>query len=161
MTDQELYEKARFYGRNAIQWRQRFIGLLPEVEKRGLYATKGFDSMFEFAFKLAGLSEEQVSTALNLEKRFADKPTLKALLENGEVSINKLVRIQSVVTAENEAFWAQQVQLLPKKALETLVRDERSLRHEGALPGQMMPLQLSEDVKVRLEKLQEKGIDLS
>ena len=157
MTDQELYEKARLYGRNTLMWRQRFIGLLPEVERRRLYAAKGFGSMSEFAFKLAGLSEEQVRTALNLEKRFADKPTLKALLENGEVSINKLVRIQSVATVENEAFWAQQVQLLPKKALETLVRDER---HEGALPGQIMPLQISVDVKARLEKLQEKGIDV-
>ena len=155
MTDEELYEKARLYGQNALLWRQRFMGLLPEVEKRRLYATKGFGSVFEFAFKLAGLSEEQVRTALNLEKRFSDKPALKALLEKGEVSINKLVRIQSVVTPENEAFWAQQVQLLPKKALETLVRDERSL------PGQMLPLQISEDVKCRLEKLQEKGIDVS
>ncbi|MEK9159897.1 MAG: hypothetical protein AAB383_04170 [Patescibacteria group bacterium] len=155
MTDEELYEKARLYGQNALLWRQRFMGLLPEVEKRRLYATKGFGSVFEFAFKLAGLSEEQVRTALNLEKRFSDKPALKALLEKGEVSINKLVRIQSVVTPENEAFWAQQVQLLPKKALETLVRDERSL------PGQMLPLQISQDVKCRLEKLQEKGIDVS
>lgn len=75
---------------------------------------KGFGSVFEFAFKLAGLSEEQVRTALNLEKRFSDKPALKALLEKEGVSIHKLVRIQSVATAENEAFWAQQLQLLPK-----------------------------------------------
>ena len=155
MTDQELYEKARLYGQNALVWRQRFMGLLPEVEKRRLYATKGFGSVFEFAFKLAGLSEEQVRTALNLEKRFSGLPILKGLLEEGAVSIHKLVRIQSVATVDNEAFWAQQVQLLPKKALETLVRDERSL------PGQMLPLQISEDVKCRLEKLQEKGIDVS
>ena len=28
MTDDELYNKAKFYGRNALYWRQRFIGLL-------------------------------------------------------------------------------------------------------------------------------------
>lgn len=156
MTDEELYEKARLYGKNALLWRQRFMGLLPEVNRRRLYEQKGFGSIFEFAFKLAGLSEEQVRTALNLGNRFADKPVLKALLEQGEVSVNKLVRIQSVVTPENEAFWAEKVQVLPKKALETLVRDER-----GALPGQTLPLQISEDVKERLEKLQEKGIDVS
>ena len=57
MTDEELYEKAVMYGRNALLWRQRFMGLLPEVQRRGLYAKKGFGSVFEFAFKLAGLSE--------------------------------------------------------------------------------------------------------
>ncbi|MFA6024326.1 MAG: HNH endonuclease signature motif containing protein [Candidatus Gracilibacteria bacterium] len=155
MTDQELYEKAKLYGKNVLLWRRKFMGLLPEVEKRRLYLVKGFGSVFEFAFKLAGLSEEQVRMALNLEKRFSDLPALKALLERGEVSVNKLVRIQSVVTAENESFWAQQVQLLPKKALETLVRDEKSL------PGQRVPLQISDAVKSRLEHLQEKGIDVS
>ena len=68
MTDQELYEKAVLYGRNALQWRQRFMGLLPEAEKRRVYAVKGFGSVFEFAFKLAGLSEEQVRRVLSLEK---------------------------------------------------------------------------------------------
>ena len=155
MTDQELYEKALLYGKNALLWRRKFMGLLPEVQRRRLYLAKGFGSVFEFSFKLAGLSEEQVRTALNLERRFSDKPALKALLEDGEVSIHKLVRIQSVATVENEAFWAEQVQILPKKALETLVRDEKSL------PGQSKPLQISEDVKWRLEKLQEKGIDVN
>ena len=127
MTDQELYEKARLYGRNALLWRQKFIGLLPEVQRRRLYEKKGFGSVFEFAFKLAGLSEQQVRTALNLGVRFSDKPTLKALLENGEVSVNKLVRIQSIATPQNEADLAQAVQLLPRKALETFVRDERKV----------------------------------
>ena len=87
MTDQELYEKARLYGKNALFWRQKFTGLLPEVEKRRLYEKKGFGSIFEFAFKLAGLSEQQVRNALNLARSFSDKPILKALLENGEVSL--------------------------------------------------------------------------
>ena len=177
MTDQELYEKARLYGRNALLWRQKFIGLLPEVQRRRLYEKKGFGSVFEFALKLAGLSEQQVRTALNLGVRFSDKPTLKALLENGEVSVNKLVRIQSIATPQNEADLAQAVQLLPRKALETFVRDERkvavqnedglgeplfepkSLHVQSAL--RVQALHLNDEVTEKLLELQEKGIDVN
>lgn len=155
LSDADLYRLCRDYGERALLWRRKFIGLLPEVERRRLYSAHGFSSVFEFAFKLAGLSEQQVRTALNLDRRFTEMPALKAALESGEVSINKLVRIQSVATVENEVFWAQQVKVLPKAALETLVRDEKSL------PGQRAPLQLAGPVKARLEELQEKGIDIN
>lgn len=109
-------------------WRRKFIGLLPEVERRRLYEKKGFNSIFEFAAKLAGLSADQVRLALNLERRFADKPILKKMFENGEASINKLNRIVSIATAENEEELAAQIKVLPKSALDTLVRDKKQAR---------------------------------
>ncbi len=125
ITDQKLFDLCKNYGREVLQWRQKFIGLLPEVQKRKLYEKKGFQSIFEFAKKLAGLSEEQIRTALNLDRIFEDKPVLKNIFINGEVSINKLVRITSVATQENQDFWANQVKMLSSRALETLVRDAR------------------------------------
>ena len=142
LSDQALYERARTYGQNALQWRQKFIGLLPEVARRRLYEKKGFGSIFEFAAKLAGLSEAQVRTALNLERRFADLPQLKSLLETGEVSVHKLVRIQSIATTENEADLAQAVQLLPKTALETLVRDEKFATRAASTRATMQNLRV-------------------
>ena len=65
MTDEKLYELAKLYGRNALVWRQKFMGLLPEVEKRKLYERKNFGSIFEFAYKLAGFSEQQLLTSLH------------------------------------------------------------------------------------------------
>ncbi len=156
MTDQELYEKAIMYGRNALLWRQKFMGLLPEVERRKLYEKKGFGSTFEFAFKLAGLSEEQVRRVLNLERKFADLPVLKELLVEGEVSVNKLARVASIATVENERELAEAVQVLPQKALETLVRDEvgpKSVRAHN--------LELSNEVTEKLLELQEKGLDVN
>ena len=161
MTDEKLYELAKMYGRNALVWRQKFMGLLPEVEKRKLYERKGFGSIFEFAYKLAGLSEQQVRTALNLERRFAELPALRSLLVEGKVSINKLVRVASIATVENEGELAEAVQLLPKKALETWVRDGLDTpQNEGkVVPGH--ELGLSEEVTKKLLELQEKGLDLN
>ena len=174
MTDDELYNKAKFYGRNALHWRQKFIGLLPEVDRRQLFESKGFDSIFEFAYKLAGLSEQQVRTALNLNQRFSELPTLKALLEEGKVSVNKLIRVASIATPEHERELAQAVQILPKKALETWVRDEKSLNTNGSvkplfgaksLPGhdhaRQCELKISEEVTGKLLELQKKGLDLN
>ena len=125
VSDENLYQLCQRYGENARFWRQKFIGLLPEVFKRKLYEKKGFSSIFEFSKKLAGLSEEQVRLVLNLEKRFEETPILKSLLVEGKVSMNKLARIVSIAKPENEMFLATQVQVLSKSAVETLVRDEK------------------------------------
>ncbi len=174
MTDDELYNKAKFYGRNALVWRQKFIGLLPEVNRRQLYGRKGFDSIFEFSYKLAGLSEQQVRTALNLDQRFSGLPALKALLVEGKVSVSKLVRVASIATVENERELAEALQILPKRALETWVRDEKSLGENGlnkpqnegkSLPGhdhaRQCELKISEEVTGKLLELQKKGLDLN
>lgn len=125
LTDKQLYHLCKKYGHRARLWRQKFAGLLPEVYKRRLYERKGYGSIFEFAAKLAGMSQDQVRLVLNLERRFEDKPILKSMLENGEVSVNKLARVAYVANSENEEFWAGQAKLLPHKALETLIRDEK------------------------------------
>ena len=168
MTDEKLYELARLYGRNALVWRQKFMGLLPEVARRGLYERKGFGSIFEFAYKLAGLSEQQVRTALNLEKRFSGLPALRSLLVEGKVSINKLVRVASIATVENEGKLKEALQLLPQKVLETFVRDERCENENGlgeplfgAKSLRAHDLKLSGEVTEKLLGLQEKGLDLN
>src|SRR3989338_4471656 len=125
ISDQELLELCYKYGTQALLWRRKFIGLLPEVNRRQLYKRKGCSSIFEFAARLAGISREQVERVLGLERKFENMPILKKLLINGEVSVNKLARISSVANPENQEFLADQVRLLPKNALETLVRDEK------------------------------------
>ena len=40
LSDKELYRKCQYYGTAARMWRQKFIGLLPEVNKRRLYEKK-------------------------------------------------------------------------------------------------------------------------
>jgi hypothetical protein len=42
MSDENLYNLCILYGEKARMWRQKFIGLLPEVYKRRLFEKKGF-----------------------------------------------------------------------------------------------------------------------
>lgn len=141
-SDEKLFLICRQYGELALRYRNKFAGLLPEVYRRRLYKKKGFGSIFEFAAKLAGMSEEQVRLVLNLEGRFGDKPALKEFLVNGEVSVNKLARVASIATPENQEFLANQAKLLSKSALDTLVRDEKFLK---SLPVHSNPSQNSKN----------------
>ena len=125
------------------------MGLLPEVNRRSLYKKKGCTSIFEFAAKLAGISEEQVRVVLRLEKRFEKTPTLQKLLVAGEVSVHKLARVVSIATPDNEEALAAQVKELPKMALETLIRDQKSL------PGRTFTL--SAEVQKELDLLHQQG----
>jgi hypothetical protein len=176
-SDEKLYALCKKYGENALYYRRKFIGLLPEVYKRKLYEKKKFGSIFEFAARICGVSEEQVRRVLNIEKRFEDKPILKEMLVNGEVSANKLAKIASIATTENQQALATQVKLLPCRALEVLARDERlGLQEAGYknVDGLQKPLfevksvhvntiepRFDDDVKQQLAELQEKGIDIN
>lgn len=176
LTNEKLYELCKKYGSQAKFWRQKFIGLLPEVNRRRLYEEKGFSSIFEFAAKLCGLSIEQVRLTLNLEKRFEDKPILKKILENGEANINKLSRIASIASPDNEEELAEKIKLLPKSAIDTFVRDfkwktgdrdglqkaffdDKSLY--GQTPGVTLKFQISDDVIEELNELCSKGINVN
>jgi len=171
LSDKKLYGLCKQYGENALYWRRKFTGLLPEVNRRRLYEKKGFGSIFEFAKKLCGISEEQVRRVLNLEERFKDKPTLHKALISGEISINKLARITSVATPENEGFWAKKVSQLPNRALETFVRDVKNEDQNGLFEPKtenksvhvhkLEGLHLESDVEEELLKLRGKGIDIS
>lgn len=183
ISDEKLFKMCREFGSNALKWRQKFAGLLPEVHRRRLYEKKGFASIFEFAKKLCGMSEEQVRLVLNLEKRFENKPALQKLLLDGEASMNKLARVVSIATPENQEELADKVQLLPNRALETFVRDQQNSKAEvtyqdgffkpesdpKSLHVQICPQQNSDIVKLRLDpeilkellELQSKEIDVN
>lgn len=160
LSDDQLFILCQEFGKKARQWRQKFVGLLPEVYKRNLFRTKGFASIYFFAAALGGVSENQVNTVLQLEKKFEKTPKIKKILVNGEVSHHKLARIASVVKPENEDFWSQQVKTLPQSALSTLVRDVTGKPGPKMLSANT-ELKLSPAITTRLLELQNKGVNIS
>ncbi|MFA5821368.1 MAG: hypothetical protein WC873_04730, partial [Candidatus Gracilibacteria bacterium] len=94
-----------------------------------------------------------------------------------------LARITSIATVENQEFLGNQVQLLSKSAVETLVRDIKTENQNGlfepqieakSLPGQethersecapfskLQNLILSPEVIAKLSELQNKGLDVN
>lgn len=178
-SDKKLLSLCALYGEQALRWKRKFAGLLPEVNRRKLYEKKRCGSIFEFAKKYAGMSEEQVRRVLNLEVRFDPLPVLKEALVRGEINVSKLARVASIATPENQEILVEQAKILSKNALETLVRDESKNKDEvkiqsglfepqikdksvpGHRPGiDISALKIPEDVLQKLLELQNKDIDL-
>ena len=185
-TDKELYQLCKRSGAEALEARRKFAGMLPEVQKRELTSLangkswlekRGYASIYHFAAKLAGMSSEQVDMVLRLEKRFSDKPALYKALTEGDISVNKLARIASIATVENQAPLAEKIEVLSQKAVEVFVQDyknenglqqpqnqQKSLRAQSLNlenTDQKNNLQLDEDVLSRLLEMQEKGININ
>jgi len=168
MTDEKLYELCKKFGSAVLEARRKFAGLLPEVYKRRLYEKKGFSSIFEFAAKLAGISKEQVNLVLKLERKFEDKAVLRDALISGEVSANKLVRIVSIATKENQNELFETVKVLSNRAVETFVKDVKRENPDGFLKPlfdqesmHVHGLKLDKDVEEKLLEMQGKGIDVN
>jgi len=144
LSDKKLYLICKKWGAAALAARRKFAGLLPEVysretaerEKgRSWLKKRGFSCIYEFAAKLAGMSREQVDLVLSLEKRLEDKPILRKALVSGEVSANKLARVVSIATAENQRDILKKVEGLSSRALEVFVKDFKNQNGFGEPKG--------------------------
>jgi hypothetical protein len=125
ISDKELYAQCKKWGRQALEAKHKFEGLLPEVNRRRLYERRGFETIYDFARILAGLSRDQVNRIFCVSKKLEDKPMLHKLLIEGEVSVNKLSRVISIATTENQQDLAEKVKTLSQKAIEITVREIR------------------------------------
>jgi len=179
LSDKELYLICKKWGAAALEARRKFAGFLPEVYGRELFERekgrswlkkRGFSCIYEFAAKLAGMSRDQVDLVLRLEKRFEDKPILRGALVNGEVSANKLARVASIATSENQQDILGKVEVLSSRALEVFVKDFKSQNglvepknEQNRMHVQTVEpdLELEEDVKKELIEMKNKGIDVN
>ncbi len=169
-SDEQVLSAAVRYGEEARKWKNKFLGLLPEVDRRKLYVQKGFTSVMHFAQVVGGVSEAQVQTALRLNMQFRETPILHTLFTSGEIGMNKLARVASIANQDNEEFLANQVQMLSQASLETLVRDTKRsdtkiLRTQNQALSAIeetaqVAVPLNMEVAQELLKLRDKGIDI-
>jgi len=166
-SDAQLLSTAVRYGEEARNWKNKFLGLLPEIQRRKLYEKQGCSSIFVFAFKVGGVSEEQVSRALNLDKKFENMPALHQTLVSGEVSMNKIARVASIATPSNEKELVEMVKTLPLSALKTFVRDVRvsesvvDHKPENENIFEQEAVYLEQDVRSELLELQNRGVNIN
>jgi len=181
LSDKKLYMMCKKWGAAALEARRKFAGFLPEVNRRenierekggSWLKKKGFSCVYEFAAKLGGMSRDQVDLVLRLEKRFEDKPVLRGVLINGEVSANKLARVVSIATEENQQNILKKVESLSSRALEVFVKDFKSQngliepKTNDASPhvqtvNSNLDLELDEDVKKELIEMKNKGMNIN
>ena len=115
LDDRELMQHCRIVGENARKWKNYFVAMLPEIERRDLYK-RHFTSIYEYATKVGGVGKQSVRAVLKIEKKLEDKPDLKKLIPI--VGLNKVRVVAGIATQENQKELAQKVTTLTKGALE-------------------------------------------
>ena len=125
LSDSELYTRCKDYGLQARVWRRRFAGLLPEVLRRDLHRRRGYGSLYEFAFKLAGMSSASVDKVLGLAEKLVDKPVLREQLVSGSQGWSKIEKVAYIATPETDKEWAEKVEKMSASALGAFVQATR------------------------------------
>lgn len=128
---------------------RKFEGTLPEVNSRRFYKRRGYTSIYEFAKKLAAMSEEKVNKILRLWNRLESLPKLQKLFEEGEVGYSKLAAVAYIVTSENEKEWIDKIKTMSRYALEAYIheirKNEQNYRVENVPGDTFQPVKFTND----------------
>lgn len=133
LSDSQLYKLCQEYGLRARLWKRKFVGFLSEVYRRHLYKRRGYGSIYEFASKLAGVSQESVDRILRLAERIDDKPALKNLLETGTQGWTKIEKVSYLATPENEKDLAEKISTMSQSSLEIYIQEVRKTASKSVL----------------------------
>lgn len=123
LSDKELYQQCKEYGGNARRWMRKFAGLLPEVYRRQLYKRHDCASIYEFAGKLAGMSQQAVDRVLRLGEKLKDKPKLLEQFESGSQGWTKLEKVATVAKPGTDTMWAEKLETLGTHSLEAYIKE--------------------------------------
>lgn len=122
--DKILHEQFSNYGKNAKEWMQKCVLLLPNIEKNRIWKKKGFSSIYEYAAKVAGMSKNKVDDSLRIIHKIEDKPNLMQVAK--VKGLNSVRPVATIATKESEEFWAKKAMEMSMNTLVTYVRDYRS-----------------------------------
>lgn len=109
------------YGLNTKKWIQKCKMLLPKIQQQEVWRAKGFANIYEYARVFAGMSTYAVDDALWIMKKLDNKPLLQKIAK--QKGINSVRPVLTIVTEENEGFWANKAKTMSKNTLETYVKE--------------------------------------
>jgi hypothetical protein len=119
-----LHNQFKHYGRNAQEWKRKCILLLPHIAREKVWQAKGYKSIYHYAAILAGLGKSAVDDGLWLMRKIEDKKELMKVVE--KKGVNAVRPIASLVTEENEGFWAEKAMEMSKNTLTIYAKSFRT-----------------------------------
>lgn len=166
-----LHHRFQIYGRNAREWMRKCAMLLPDIERERVWEKKGFESIYVYAAKLAGMSRESVNDALRVLRATEGMTEIRNVIEQRGINIIK--PILTTLTSDNQAFWAEKAMTMSQHTLE-VYRKERTAQdneptgrrassetsefpYQKAIAKTIIPMDLDPDIAAQLTKLKGTG----
>ncbi len=127
-TVQKLHTQFRSYGRNTREWMRKCVLMLPAIERERVWEKKDFGSLAEYAARLSGMSKEMVYEGLRVLRAVEGMSDIMRVIEERGIGIVR--PILTLLTMENQAFWAEKMRVMSKQTL-ALYRQEWEREHEA------------------------------
>ena len=120
-----------FEERNIAYW-------LLEIDRRKLYEKRGFSSVGDYAFELAGIKPRKARYLVLIARRLEKLPRIREAFDSGTLSWTKTREIVGVATPDTELDWLLKAKALSNRDLEKAVRE-----HGGRGSGDFVSLTIS------------------
>jgi hypothetical protein len=134
----------------------RVLHHLEEIERRRLFASLGFSSLFTYAVKRLGYSEDQAQRRISAMRLLRDLPELEDKVQNGFLSLTNLSRAQTLFRQE------EKLAPLPKEQKKVILEklESKTSREAEKILIQHSSEQLNNNQLQNAEKIKILGHDL-
>jgi hypothetical protein len=122
MSDLQLGEHFKAWGSCSKAAMRRALSLLPEIAARGIHRKEGFQSLREYAAKLAGASAGVVEEVMRLHRAIGHLPELWGLLATGQAGWSILRTFAPIANPENAAELATLATRLSRREAQDYVK---------------------------------------
>jgi len=125
-----LHDQFVRFGNNAKGWMLKCVLMLPQIDRKRIWELKGYESIYEYARMLAGMSRNKVNDSLRILYKIEDKPHLMEVVK--QKGLNSVRPIITIVTKESDNYWANKAREMSKNTLITFVRDYKKENENGS-----------------------------
>ena len=161
MTHQQIHAKAlEVFGRFKRDIYD-VIEMLQVVDAHKTFQEYECTSLYDYAVKVHGLSEDVASNFITVARKAAEVPALQRELQNNSITISKARKICSVLSVENHEDWLELARTLTLRELEREVagvnpKEEVSERLTYVTRERLkLVVGVSEEFKAKLKRAQE------
>jgi hypothetical protein len=79
------------------------LHLLREIERRQLFASEGFSSLFCFAVERLGYTEDEAQRRISAMRLLSSLPEVEERIEKGDLKLSQLAKVHTLIRAEKKA----------------------------------------------------------
>ncbi len=137
LSDENLHSKVKWVTQEERNLLAPILHLLREVEIRKLFSSMGYKSLFEYAMKECGYSEDQAARRISAMRLLKELPEIEEKISSGKLSLSNLTQAQTLFRAERkcENTFSREQKLEVIQSLENKSRREAEkivLSHSSA-----------------------------
>lgn len=134
---QKLHVQFRMYGKNAREWMRKCVMMLPEIERERVWEKKGFGSIHDYAGRLTGMSHDVVNEGLRILHAVEHMPDIVYVIKKRGIGIIR--PIVTLLTMDNQKFWAEKAMIMSKHTLEMYVHEmKKEMKEEQNMAARSM-----------------------